>query len=101
MLDEHVQQMRVWAERREQSPNDRPADPPEEPGHRVLNRINMGVTDDHGASYRMLTRHTGGTGTEFRDEWYFQPGVPVGTKHLTIHTSGAGVLDNAIQVTAA
>lgn len=101
LLDEHVQQVRAWAERRKRNPNDRPADPPEEPGHRILNRITIGVTDDHGALYRMMARRTGGAGTEFRDEWYFQPGVPAGTKRLTIHTSGEGVPDNAIQVTAA
>ncbi|MDV6012403.1 hypothetical protein [Haloechinothrix sp. LS1_15] len=100
MLDEHEHDMTAWAERRQQSPNDTSEAPPEEPGPLILNRINIGITDEHGTSYRMMTRRTGGTGTELRDELYFQPGMPKGTNHLTIHTSGSGLPENAIQVPA-
>jgi hypothetical protein len=65
-------------------------EPPQQPGA-VLSRIPLIVSDDLGTAYRPNGVSAGGTGSEWRSEWCFEPGVPVAATVLTarIDTSEA------------
>lgn len=56
---------------------------PEQPGA-VLSRIPLVVGDDLGTAYTNTGRQSGGTGTEWRGEWGFAPGVPSAATVLTV-----------------
>jgi hypothetical protein len=56
---------------------------PEQPGA-VLCRIPLVVSDDCGGAYRNNGCSAGGTGTEWRSEWGFEPGVPTVATVLTV-----------------
>jgi hypothetical protein len=67
-------------------------EPPEQPGE-VLNRVPLVVDDDLGTAYRWTGSSAAGTGSEWRGEWIFEPGVPVAAKVLTVRldtSEGAG-----------
>jgi hypothetical protein len=68
-------------------------EPPEDPGV-VLIRAPLIVSDDLGTVYRSTSASAGGTGTEWRAEWAFEPGVPVAATVLTVRlntSDGAGL----------
>ena len=55
------------------------------PGDAVwLNRIPLSLADDAGTTYEPRESSAGGTGTELRGMWRFEPGVPDGAARLTI-----------------
>jgi hypothetical protein len=56
---------------------------PEQPGA-VLGRLPLVVSDDIGTAYWNTGRSAGGTGTEWRAEWGFEPGVPTAATVLTV-----------------
>jgi hypothetical protein len=56
---------------------------PEQPGV-VLSRVPLVVSDDLGTAYRNTGRSSGGTGSEWRAEWGFEPGVPTAATVLTV-----------------
>ena len=58
-------------------------EPPEQPGA-VLSRIPLIVSDEFGTAYRPNGVSAGGTGSEWRAEWCFEPGVPVAATVLTV-----------------
>jgi hypothetical protein len=57
-------------------------EPPEQPGT-VLSRVPLIVNDDAGTAYRRNGVSAGGTGSEWRAEWCFEPGVPRAATVLT------------------
>lgn len=57
--------------------------PPDQPGE-LLNRVPLVVSDDLGTAYRSTGRSAAGTGTEWRAEWWFEPGVPKAANVLTV-----------------
>jgi len=71
-----------------------PADPasgathPRQPGE-LLTRLPLTLSDDVGTLYHSPGRLAGGTGTEWRAEWRFEPGVPQQTTRLTVTVEGA------------
>jgi hypothetical protein len=67
---------------RERGDATRPA-PPDQPGE-VLSRVPLVVSDDLGTAYRSTGRSAAGTQTEWRGEWYFEPGVPQAASVLTV-----------------
>jgi hypothetical protein len=58
-------------------------EPPEQPGA-LLSRIPLIVSDDLGTAYRLNGVSAGGTGSEWRAEWCFEPGVPAAATVLTV-----------------
>jgi hypothetical protein len=62
--------------------------PPHQPGERLM-RLPLTVSDDVGTSYRSRSRSAGGTATEWRSEWRFEPGVPRDATRLTVALDGA------------
>jgi hypothetical protein len=68
-------------------------EPPEDTGV-VLIRAPLIVSDDLGTVYRSIGAAAGGTGTEWRGEQDFEPGVPVAATVLTVRldtSEGAGL----------
>jgi hypothetical protein len=68
-------------------------EPPEDPGV-VLIRAPLIVSDDLGTVYRGACASVGGTGSEWRGERGFEPGVPVAATVLTVRldtSEGAGL----------
>jgi hypothetical protein len=59
------------------------SDLPEVPGA-MLGRMSLTVADDAGTDYRPSSSQAGGTGTEWRAMWQFEPGVPDSASRLTI-----------------
>ena len=57
--------------------------PPDQPGE-LLSRVPLVVSDDLGTIYRSTARSAAGTGTEWRGEWHFEPGVPKAVHVLTV-----------------
>jgi hypothetical protein len=62
--------------------------PPHQPGERLM-RLPLTVSDDVGTTYRSLARSAGGTGTEWRSEWRFEPGVPRAATRLIVAVDGS------------
>jgi hypothetical protein len=58
-------------------------DPPPQPGER-LTRLPLMLADDAGTPYHPTHRHAGGTATEWRSGWKFEPGPPATTMRLTV-----------------
>jgi hypothetical protein len=46
------------------------------------------IADNVGTHYQVKAGNTGGTGTEWRADWYFVPGVPSGANKLTLALAG-------------
>lgn len=57
--------------------------PPDQPGE-LLCRVPLVVSDDLGTAYRSTGSSAAGTGTEWRGEWYFEPGVPRDASVLSV-----------------
>jgi hypothetical protein len=57
--------------------------PPDQPGE-LLSRVPVIVSDDLGTAYRSAGSSAAGTGTEWRAEWYFEPGVAKAASVLTV-----------------
>ncbi len=66
----------------------RDGDPPAQPGER-LTRLPLTLADDAGTRYRPTHRGAGGTATEWRAQWKFEPGPPPAATRMTI-TLGTG-----------
>jgi hypothetical protein len=77
LLREHQALMERWG----RDPN--PSEPPEQPGA-MLGRIDLRISDDVGTAYHPSSSSAGGTGTEWRADWTFEPGVPPEATRLTI-----------------
>jgi hypothetical protein len=58
-------------------------EPPEQPSE-VLSRVPLIVRDEFGTAYRRKGVSAGGTGSEWRAEWCFEPGVPAAATVLTV-----------------
>jgi hypothetical protein len=58
-------------------------EPPQQPGS-VLSRVRLDVSDDLGSAYRITACSAAGTGSEWRADWSFEPGVPPAAKVLTV-----------------
>jgi hypothetical protein len=71
--------------------------PPDMPGVR-LGHLALTVADDTGTSYRPTHRAAGGSGTEWRSQWKFEPGPPPEATRLTI-TVGADGREQAHELT--
>jgi hypothetical protein len=56
-----------------------------------LNRIDLTVADDTGTVYEPRESSAGGTGSEMRAMWRFEPGVPPQASRLTIAIGAEGV----------
>src|SRR3954447_21557981 len=56
---------------------------PRQPGERLM-RLPLTVSDDLGTAYTSRNRSAGGSGTEWRSEWRFEPGVPREATRLTV-----------------
>ena len=88
-LDEqHRQALDGWA-KKVRDAHDRstvPDDPPREPGARMLDMA-LALADDVGTGYRWTGANAGGTGSEWRLEEAFEPGVPTGADELTLRVS--------------
>lgn len=63
-----------------------PDDLPREPGARLLD-MGLALADDLGTDYRSTTSTAGGTGSEWRLETAFEPGMPAGARELTLTVS--------------
>jgi hypothetical protein len=63
--------------------------PPPMPGTR-LGDLALTVADDTGTSYQPSHRAAGGSGTEWRSEWKFEPGAPPEATRLTITLESPG-----------
>jgi hypothetical protein len=57
--------------------------PPAQPGER-LTRLPLTIADDAGTRYHTTHRGAGGSATEWRSQWKFEPGPPPTTTRLTI-----------------
>jgi hypothetical protein len=85
---EHEASMTQWAETRRAGagePENLP--PPDQPGERLL-RLPLTLSDDLGTRFESRSRSASGTGTEWRSEWRFEPGVPRTASRLTIALQG-------------
>lgn len=54
------------------------------------------LSDDLGTCYQFKAGHTGGTGTEWRADWYFTPGVPDEASALTLALAGENISSTPI-----
>jgi hypothetical protein len=61
----------------------RKGDPPPEPV-RIAIADDLELGDDVGTPYEKRSGQSGGSGTEWRAMWQFEPGVPDGAMRLTI-----------------
>jgi hypothetical protein len=57
--------------------------PPAQPASEVFD-IALEVSDDLGTRYTLITGSSGGSGSMFRADWFFEPGVPVEATRLTV-----------------
>jgi hypothetical protein len=78
-FEQFVEELRMA---RERAGATRP-EPPEQPGS-LLCRVCLDVSDDLGTAYRITACSAAGTGSEWRAEWSFEPGVPPAAKVLTV-----------------
>ena len=62
--------------------------PPAQPGA-VLIDSPLELSDDLATVYRSHARSAGGTGTEWRAEWHFEPGVPLEASLLRVAITGS------------
>lgn len=62
--------------------------PPPQPGE-ILMRLPLTLCDDTGTTYAAPSRSAGGSGTEWRAEWRFEPGVPRQATRLTVTVEGS------------
>jgi hypothetical protein len=86
---EHEASMMHWAATRRDDANEpEKLPPPDQPGERLL-RLPLTVSDDVGTRFQPRSRSAGGTGTEWRSQWHFEPGVPRTASRLTIAIEGA------------
>jgi hypothetical protein len=67
----------------------REGSPPAQPGER-LTRLPLTIADDAGSEYHPTHRAAGGTATEWRAEWKFEPGPPPAATRLTITLETGG-----------
>jgi hypothetical protein len=70
---------------------------PRQPGERLM-RLPLTVSDDLGTDYLSRSRSGGGTGTEWRSEWRFEPGVPRAATRLTVTLDGADDQQRALEL---
>ena len=81
LTDRLLRQHKALMDRWGRDPN--PTEVPEQPGE-ILGRMPLTIADDIGTGYFPHSRSTGGTGTEWRADWQFEPGVPAGASRLTV-----------------
>jgi hypothetical protein len=77
LLREHKALMERWG----RDPN--PTEPPEQPGA-ILGRIDLTLADDAGTQFFPSSTSAGGSDTEWRADWRFEPGVPPTATRLTV-----------------
>ena len=65
-------------------------DPPEQPGTRLLEPLEVAVEDDAGTAYAPVSGNTGGTGSEWHGDWFFGAEVPESVERLTVRVSAPG-----------
>lgn len=73
LLAAHEAAMTEWDAAREAG--DHPPVPPQ-PAETILSQVRLGLEDAAGGSYRWTSAEFGGTGTELRAQWRFEPGLP-------------------------
>jgi len=57
---------------------------PEEPGERVLQPLTLSLRDDSATEYWLRSAQFGGTGSEWRGDWFFEPGPPADARTLQV-----------------
>ena len=60
----------------------------DQPGNRLM-QMPLSLEDDLGTLYQAHHRSAGGTGTEWRSEWRFEPGVPREATRLNVTLQGS------------
>jgi len=83
--EEHRRAFQGWAEEvRDAHARGMARDaPPREPGARLLD-MGLALADGAGTDYRSAGSSSGGSGTEWRLEAAFEPGMPAGARELTV-----------------
>lgn len=74
----HGAELDAWAAAGRNGP------PPRSRGERVLERVEVSLTDDVGTPYQWKTRSAGGSSRPFRGDWWFPTGVPETARLLTV-----------------
>ncbi|MDQ3029019.1 MAG: hypothetical protein M3R09_03095 [Actinomycetota bacterium] len=98
--EEHRQALEGWATKVRDA-HDRGTvhdDPPREAGARLLD-VGLTLADDVGTDYQWTGASSGGTGSEWRLEQAFEPGMPAAAGELPLRVSGAnGSLVHELQL---
>jgi hypothetical protein len=63
---------------------------PHAPGERLA-RLDLRLADDAGTRYEAAHRQAGGSGSEWRAEWHFGPGVPARATRLAVAVGASDV----------
>ena len=88
-IREHDAAMRAWSDARMARTSAGALPPPAIRGSR-LNDVTITINDDTGTTYRWEGGSAGGTGTEWRAQQHYAPGVPAKATRLTITAAETG-----------
>lgn len=83
----HEAEFEEWGERLVAAGKDAAGTPPEQPGTRLLGSLQLAVEDGAGTTYEPRSSSTGGTGSEWRGDWFFTTDAPASVGVLTVSVS--------------
>jgi hypothetical protein len=83
----HEDEFERWGKTRVSVGKTAAGNPPEEPGTRLLAPLRIAVEDDAGTTYTSRSSNTGGSGSEWRGDWFFAADVPESIGRLTVRVS--------------
>jgi hypothetical protein len=83
-LRQHEIEFEQWGRTLAESGRVIAGDPPEQPGVRLLQPLEIGVEDDLGTTYAPRSSAIGGSGREWHGDWFFAADVPASLRRLTL-----------------